>query len=56
MLREDADATIPLAGLRFDAARLELRNAHGQLVSLRTQALAVLGCLACQREHVVQPR
>jgi pimeloyl-ACP methyl ester carboxylesterase len=53
MLREDTDATIPLAGLRFDAARLELRDAHGQLVPLRAQALAVLGCLACQREHVV---
>jgi DNA-binding winged helix-turn-helix (wHTH) protein len=53
MLREDTDATIPLAGLHFDAARLEVRDAHGQLVPLRAQALAVLGCLACQREHVV---
>ena len=53
MLREDTDATIPLAGLHFDAARLELHDAHGSLVPLRAQALAVLGCLACHREHVV---
>jgi len=47
------DANIALAGLTFDVARLELRDASGEPVTLRAQALAVLQCLARQPGHVV---
>jgi pimeloyl-ACP methyl ester carboxylesterase/DNA-binding winged helix-turn-helix (wHTH) protein len=53
MSSEPTDATIALAGFTFEAARLELRDSSGALVALRAQALAVLACLARQREHVV---
>jgi pimeloyl-ACP methyl ester carboxylesterase len=51
-----SDATntpLELAGFSFDPARLELLDATGAPVPLRAQALAVLGCLARQRGHVV---
>jgi pimeloyl-ACP methyl ester carboxylesterase/DNA-binding winged helix-turn-helix (wHTH) protein len=48
-----SDAPVTLAGLRFDVERLELQDAAGVPVPLRAQALAVLGCLARQRGHVV---
>jgi pimeloyl-ACP methyl ester carboxylesterase/DNA-binding winged helix-turn-helix (wHTH) protein len=47
------DAPLVLAGLTFDPARLELLDAAGTPVPLRAQALAVLGCLARRRGHVV---
>jgi pimeloyl-ACP methyl ester carboxylesterase len=53
MAHEDTDAPTVLAGFRFDAARLELHDARGRPVPLRAQALAVLGCLARHRGHVV---
>lgn len=53
MPSDAADTTIALGGFAFDAARLELRDASGAQVQLRAQALAVLGCLACQHDHVV---
>jgi pimeloyl-ACP methyl ester carboxylesterase/DNA-binding winged helix-turn-helix (wHTH) protein len=51
MLRDAAP--IELAGYTFDAARLELKDAEGNLMSLRPQTLAVLGCLAAEPGHVV---
>jgi pimeloyl-ACP methyl ester carboxylesterase/DNA-binding winged helix-turn-helix (wHTH) protein len=51
-----SDATntpLALAGFSFDPGRLELQDATGAPVPLRAQALAVLGCLARQRGHVV---
>ncbi len=53
MSSDPTDAPIALAGFTFEAARLELRDAAGAPVALRAQALAVLGCLAHQRGHVV---
>jgi Transcriptional regulatory protein, C terminal len=53
MPSDATDATIALAGFSFEAARLELLDATGAPVPLRAQALAVLGCLARRRGHVV---
>lgn len=53
MSSDTTDATIALAGFSFEATRLELIDATGAPVPLRAQALAVLGCLARRRGHVV---
>ncbi len=53
MPSDTTDANMALAGLTFNVARLELRDASGEPVTLRAQALAVLQCLARQPGHVV---
>ena len=44
---------IVLPGFVFDLEHLELRDASGARVTLRPQALAVLGCLARKVDRVV---